>query len=114
MNLSNLGWSSWIIVLNSILLIILLLQLFKKNQRDRFINYPQQVNPMASVKSDPATNTANNNYASLLLFIQQNPGKSGKLIADLKDKFFSDECAVKNNIDFQNIAQMPNGMPFSS
>ena len=82
-------------------------------RQDTFINYPQQVNPSAHVQSDPSAIAANNNYASILLFLQKNPAKSAKFIADIKDKFFADNCTIKNNIDFLNLAQMPNGMPFS-
>ena len=112
MNLFKLGKSSWIIILNIILLGILLTVLMS-NKRDSFINYPQQVNPSAPVKSNPEANTANNNYASILMFLQKNPANSVKFITDIKQKFFTDSCNVKDNIDFNNIAQMPNGMPFS-
>jgi len=83
------------------------------NKRDSFINYPQQVNPSSTIKSNPEANTANNNYASILMFLQKNPAKSVKFISDIKQKFFNDSCTVKNNIDFNNIAQLPSGMPFS-
>ena len=112
MNLLKLGKSSWIIILNMILLGTLLIVIMS-NKRDSFINYPQQVNPNASVKSNPEANTANNNYASILMFLQKNPSNSVKFIADIKQKFFNDGCTVKDTIDFNNIAQMPNGMPFS-
>lgn len=117
MNLTKLGWSSWIIILNLVLLLALFIQLTSNgrgNGSDSFINYPQQVNPSAPVKSDPAVNTANNNYASLMLFLQKNPVKSTGFLADIKSKFFDDSCTVKNNIDFPNLAAMPRGMPFSS
>jgi hypothetical protein len=81
-------------------------------QRDSFVNYPQQVNPTAKISSNNDSATANNNYASILLFLQNNPSKSANFIADIKKKFFSDSCTVKDNIDFTNIAQMPDGMPF--
>jgi hypothetical protein len=114
MNLTRLGLSSWIIILNITLFIILLLSLTTKISLDTFINYPQQVNPSAPVKSDPAAITANNNYASILMYIQNNPAKSAKFITDIKSKFFEDACKVKDNIDFNNLAQMPFGMPFTS
>ena len=81
-------------------------------QRDSFVNYPEQVNPDAKIVNDPDATTANNNYASILLFMQKYPAKSGNFIADIKNKFFTDSCTVKDNIDFPNIAQMPAGMPF--
>ena len=112
MNLARLGFSAWIIVLNIVLLTTLLIVVTSKN-RDYFINYPQQVNPTAPIKSNPEANTANNNYASILMYIQKNPASSIKFISDIKQKFFNDSCTVKDNIDFNNIAQMPNGMPFS-
>ena len=80
---------------------------------EHFINYPEQVNPSAAISSDSdASAAANNNYASILMFIQNNPSKSDKFIEDIKSKFFDTSCNVKSNIDFQSIATMPYGMPF--
>jgi hypothetical protein len=73
-------------------------------------------NPMAPIPSGTGSNeaaSANNDYASLLMFIQQNPQKSAKFITDIKQKFFKPSCEVKDTIDFANLAKMPNGMPFS-
>ena len=111
MNLNKLGFSSWIIFLNILLLTILLVQLYKR-PTESYVNYPQQVNPSAPVKSNPDAAAANNNYASILMFLQKNPAKSVKFISDIKQKFFNDACTVKDNIDFPNIAQLPDGMPF--
>jgi hypothetical protein len=111
MNLIKLGTSSWIIFLN-ITLLLILLYVLSHNNLDSFINYPQQVNPSANPKTNSDVVTANNNYASILMYIQQNPSKSVKFIQDIKQKFFDDTCKVKTNIDFTDIAQMPNGMPF--
>jgi hypothetical protein len=112
MNLTRLGFSAWIIVLNIVLLSILLIAATSK-RRDYFINYPQQVNPTTPIKSNPEANTANNNYASILMYIQKNPANSVKFISDIKQKFFNDSCTVRDNIDFNNIAKLPSGMPFS-
>ena len=117
MNLTKLGFSSWIIILN-IMLFLTLLYVISINQRDSFINYPQQVDPLAKPQSTKLSGVAgvseaNNNYASILMFIQQNPSKSIKFIEDIKQKFFDNSCKVKPSIDFNNIAQMPNGMPFN-
>jgi hypothetical protein len=106
------GFSSWIIVLNVILLCVLIATLLYK-PRDYFVNYPQQINPLEAPKSNPETITVNNNYASILMYIQKNPDKSAKFISDIKQKFFNDSCTVKDNIDFKSIAKMPLGMPFS-
>ena len=46
------------------------------------------------------------------MFLQKNPADSVKFISDIKKKFFSDSCTVKDNIDFNTIAQLPDGMPF--
>jgi hypothetical protein len=102
MNLYKLGFSSWIIGLNLILLITLFIVIISSD-RDYFIDYPSQ-NTDAS--------TANNNYASILLFIQNNPSKSIKFIEDIKQKFFNDSCTVKDTINFNKLAQLPNGMLF--
>ena len=112
MNLVKLGFSSWIIIVNIILLMILLYKLITRH-RDFFINYPHQVNPIAAPKSNPNTDAANNNYAAILMFIKDNPSKSLKFIQDIKQKFFDDSCKVKSNIDFNNIAQLPSGVIFS-
>jgi hypothetical protein len=63
-------------------------------------------------KSNPEKDSANNNYASILLYIQNNPSKSFKFIQDIKQKFFDSSCSIKSDIDFNKIAQMPNGMVF--
>ena len=113
MNLTKLGASSWIIILN-ITLFLILIGVLSSKRRDSFINYAQQVDPIAKPNSNPEANSANNNYASILMYIQQNPSKSLNFIKDIKDKFFEDSCKVKSNIDFANIASMPGGLPFSS
>lgn len=112
MNPFKLGWASWIILMNVVLLITLLFQLQTK-RIDLFVNYPQQVDPTKVTKADPEATAANNNYASILMFLQKNPAKSSKFILDVKSKFFSDSCTVKDNIDFPNLAKLPYGMPFS-
>ena len=84
------------------------------SQRESFTNYPQQVDPSAPIKTNSDAVTANNNYAALLLYIQNNPSDSIKFIQDIQHKFFDSSCNLKTNIDFSTIAQMPNGMPFSA
>jgi hypothetical protein len=117
MNLTKLGFSGWIIVLNVLLLILLLVQLHKTSQysgvMDTFVNIPQQVNPEAPVKQDPAIDTANMNYTALLAFIKENPLKSGRFIQDIRSKFFADNCPVRDYIDFNNIITLPNGPIFT-
>jgi Trk-type K+ transport system membrane component len=114
MNLTKLGKSTWIIILNLVLVIILIGLLMLKS-REYFTNYPQQVNPLAAPESSPesaAASAANNNYAALLMYIKNNPSNSIKFIQDIKQKFFDSTCNVKNTIDFKNVAQMPNGVLF--
>jgi hypothetical protein len=112
MNLIKLDHSLWIIIINIVLLVILLYKLYSKSS-DSFINYPQQVDPMAKPVLNPDIEQANNNYSALLMFIQNNPSKSLKFIQDIKKKFFDDSCKVKSNIDFRSIAQLPLGVSFS-
>lgn len=114
MNLTKLGFSSWMIILN-VLLLVTLLGVISINHRDSFINYPQSVDPLAKPQTTAieGISEANNNYASILMFIQKNPSNSIKFIEDIKQKFFDNSCKVKPSIDFDNIAQMPNGMPFN-
>ncbi len=113
MNLTKLGKSGIVVLLHFALLIILLYVL-QQPSLDSFTNYPQQVDPMAPVnkKSNPEKNSANNNYASILMYIKNNPSNSFKFIQDIKQKFFDSSCSIKSDIDFNKIAQMPNGMPF--
>ena len=113
MNLTKLGFSGWIIVLNVFLLVLLLVQLSQARGKEAFLNIPQQVDPDAPLKKDPAVDTANMNYTSLLAFIKENPLKSGPFIQDIRQKFFADTCAVKNYIDFNNIISLPNGPIFT-
>ena len=111
MNPSKLGTSSWIIILNLILLITLIFIIISK-PKEYFINYPQQVNPSGPIQTNTDAETANNNYISILMFIKQNPEKSAKFISDIKQRFFQESCEVKSDINFNNIAQMTNGLPF--
>jgi hypothetical protein len=114
MNLSALGVSVWILVLNVVLLIILCIQLVTHflDSSDSFINYPSSVDPQAPITENPDIADANNNYAALLMFLKDNPSKSAKFIMDIKQKFFEESCQVKNNIDFNNIASFLEGPIF--
>jgi hypothetical protein len=111
MNLSKLGYSVWIILLNILLLFLLLRQLIQK-KGESFVNIPQQVDPDAPIKEDPAIANANDNYSSLLLFLKDHPEKSGPFIKDIRSKFFANDCNVKSYIDFNNISSIPGGGPF--
>lgn len=88
-------------------IILIILLMFFMHYRDNIID------SFENKISDTDLSEANNNYASLLLFLQQNPTKSIKFIEDIKKKFFKDTCSVKDNIDFSTIAQFDNGMIFS-
>ena len=124
MNITKLGFSSWIIILN-IVLLLTLIYVITTNNHDSFINYPASpsdplAKPATTATADVAE--ANNNYASILMFIQKNPSKSIKFIQDIKQKFFDDSCTVKSNIDFSNMLHTSNvsigsvratGMPFN-
>ena len=94
--------------------LIIILGLLLLSTRESFTNYPQQVDPTAPIKTYSDAITANNNYAALLLYIQNNPSDSIKFIQDIQQKFFDSNCNLKSNIDFSTIAQIPNGMPFSA
>lgn len=112
MNLAKFQKSSWIFILTSFILLLVLSLILSR--RELFTNYPQQVNPSAPIKTNSDAVTANNNYAAVLLYIQNNPSDSIKFIQDIQQKFFDSNCSLKNNINFSTIAQMPNGMPFSA
>jgi len=112
MNLYSLNFSSKIFLLNILLLFVLIYIIYSK-RIDYFVNYGQQVDPMAKPQNNPDIDAANNNYSSLLMFIKSNPSKSVNFIQDIRQKFFDNTCKVKSNIDFPNIAQLPLGVPFS-
>jgi hypothetical protein len=65
-----------------------------------------------SAASQAATD-ANANYAAILMYLQtQPPEKSVKFIRDIKQKFFTDTSNVKVPIDYEHLAQLPNGPVF--
>lgn len=118
MNLLNLGISSWILILNLILLTILIVQAnikYSKHDKiyDNYKNYAQQVDITKVIKSNADVNNANQNYAELMHFIQNNPDKSVKFIEDIKNKFFTASCNIKSNIQFNNLTNSANGMIFN-
>lgn len=115
MNLLNLGISSWILILNLILFTILILQynVNRKNTYDTYKNYAQQVDITKVVKSNADVNSANQSYAELMYFIQNNPDKSVKFIEDIKNKFFAASCNIKSNIQFNNLVNSGSGMIFT-
>jgi hypothetical protein len=114
MNLLHLKWSSWIIILNIVLLSALIYNTIKKERVfDFFGNYAQQVDVTNVTKSDPDTNAANENYAQLMYFIQNHPDKSFKFIQDIQNKFFLPSCSVKPNINFNGLMKSGGGMIFS-
>ena len=100
------------------LLVVLLVTLFvyclnrSLSRRDAFLNYPQQVNPMAAITTKSEATTANDNYAALLLFLQNNPSQTARFLADIQQKFFDKSCIVRSDIDFQGIVNFTNGAPF--
>jgi hypothetical protein len=112
MNLANLGFSYWIIILNILLFVLLLIQIYRP-YTEMYTNYPQQVDPEAPIISTPEEEDANNSYASILMFLKNNPSKSVNFISDIKRKFFNNSCTVKDDIDFNNIMNFSEGkMPF--
>ena len=74
---------------------------------------PQMVDPTKrpAVVADP-TNTetpagiqADADWRSILTFVQEHPEKAPAFLADMKAKFFSNDCALKQpRIDFANLA----------
>lgn len=103
---------SYLMVLLNLTLLLGLLYVIWQPYLELFTNYPQQVNPSAEPKSNPEKDAANNNYAAILLYVKNNPSESFKFIQDIKQKFFDSSCSIKSNIDFNKIAQLPNGMIF--
>lgn len=67
------------------------------------------------VSDSPTTEeieSANTNYAGLLLFLKKYPTRAIPFIKDVKDKLYGDSCTVRPDIDFENLAKFPNGMVF--
>lgn len=95
-----------------ITLLIALVLFFLTLPRDSFMNYAQPVDPKAASATNPDATAANQHYASLLLYLQQHPEQSVKVIVDLKKKFFTEECKVRDNIDFSKLVQVEGGAPF--
>jgi len=92
--------------------VLLSLFLFLGPTVDSFTNYAQMMDPTVFTVSHPDKEAANQQYASLLLYLKKNPADSAAFIDDIKRKFFKDQCTVKNLIDFEHIAEMPQGMVF--
>lgn len=111
--------SSFLILVISIVLIILIVLLPNRRRRyswwkESFVNYPDQVDPTAKPSSNSEATTANENYASILMFMKDNPSQSVKFIEDVKQKFFQPSCRVRDDIDFPHLASFSNGAPFGS
>ena len=100
------------------LFVVILVGLFvscmsrRLSRTDAFLNYPQQVNPVAAMTTQPEVTAANDNYAALLLFLQNNPSQTARFLADIQQKFFDKSCIVRSDIDFQGIVNFTNGAPF--
>jgi len=62
--------------------------------------------PSTSPSSSSSTDTANQQYASLLLFLQQHPEQLAPLIGDLQKKLFAGKLETKDPID---LTQLTNG-----
>lgn len=53
----------------------------------------------------PAAIQADADWRSILNFVQEHPEKAPAFLADMKAKFFSDDCTLKQpRIDFANLA----------
>ena len=77
------------------------------------MNYAQSVDPDAPINENPDISAANNNYASLLMFLKNNPSKAGGFIKDIREKFFHDSCTVKTPIRFEELTSFPDGPVFT-
>ncbi len=96
-----------------LLILLIVIAVYNVNKgKEHYMNYPEQVNPFGSIQANPEAAQANNNYASILLYLQKNPARSVKFIEDIKNKFFDTNCNVKHDINFTEIAKMPDGMVF--
>lgn len=80
-------------------------------QNEHFGNLPILPDPTKLLESNQDLTQANQNYATLLMFLKNNPNQIGGFITDVKRRFFNDTCASKM-FDVQTITSMPNGMVF--
>lgn len=112
MNRVSLNSMGWIAV--GLIIVALLVSRATRHPShiDTFLNVPQQVNPDAPIATNPDVSTANDNYAALLLFLQNNPSQAARFLADIQQKFFDKSCTVRSDVDFQGIVNFSNGAPF--
>jgi len=96
----------------SLLFCILLFLILFWYQQEPYMNYMKPSDPMGPSTSNDAAEDANQHYASLLLYLQQNPQKSIKFIEDIKKKFFEKDTKVRSDIDFANLLIVEGGSPF--
>jgi hypothetical protein len=80
-------------------------------QNEHFGNVPVLPDPTKLVESNQDVSQANQNYATLLMFLKNNPTQVSGFLTDIRSKFFSDTCASKM-FDAKMITAMPNGMVF--
>lgn len=72
--------------------------------KEGFVTIPTMTIPAGNQQS-AALDTLNGNWRSILDYLSKNPEKALPFITDVKDKFFSDTCSLKQpRIDFQNLA----------
>lgn len=66
---------------------------------------PSMTIPSSPKGQSSQLDTLNGNWRSILQYLSQNPQKSQTFIADMKEKFFADDCAIKQpRIDFAHLA----------
>jgi len=99
------------------LLILLVLVVLVPQMVDGFVNYPQQVDPTAKPNSSgtgesPDASAANDHYAAILMFIQQNPTQAAGFLTDIRRKFFNESCTVRSDMDLANLVNFSDGIPF--
>jgi len=121
MNIVKHFQSSWIIILNCFLLLLLIIQfnrlyidntiqnklkmkyINEESQVQGFMNYPEQVDTTKFTPSNPDKNQAQLNYTELLQFISKNPQDGMFFVEDMRKKFFDVSCDLKKNIRFSSL-----------
>lgn len=72
---------------------------------ESFVTIPSMTIPLAPKGKSSQLDTLNGNWRAILDYVSANPEKAQVFIADVKEKFFGDDCQLKQpRIDFQNLA----------
>lgn len=93
----------WIIL--GFLIILSFSQWLWINRVDGFITIPITSIPKSNSDAIAKTTVLNGYWREILQWLSENPTKAIPFIADIKNKFFSDDCAIRQpRINFESLA----------